>query len=128
MTIMSLFDEFPPQDSFYGLSWSNVVSRLTLDNWETTAVFRMIEGHGLVYLWIRRHTSGDAVTYRVRSHAWQPVPDVEATFPAIEDAIGYINGEDGGHIAKSSRKAKRSEWPGDHQPNSIVGGITPRQS
>lgn len=119
---MGILDPFPPQDSFYGIDRRNIALRLTMHNWATKAIVCICGGQW-VYLWIRRLTSGEVVSFYVRCHAPQPVPDFEVEFSDIEKALGYINGEDGGLLAQNSRAAKRVEWPKNQPPKSWIGAV-----
>jgi hypothetical protein len=105
--------EAGPQDPIYGIHRKNITDRLTRLNWKTKAVVRT-DSVGWLYLWvvqdIYRNPGGRQVTaYSVKVRASNDTAcerRYRAEFCYLAEALRYINGEDGGRLAKETALAK----------------------
>jgi len=105
--------EAGPQDPIYGIHNGNITKRLTRLNWKTKAVVRT-DSLGWLYLWVTRGTyrndagrQTSACTVRVRArNGTEREPRYKAEFRYLTEALRYINGEDGGLLARETAPAE----------------------
>jgi hypothetical protein len=106
-----------PQDTRFGIKWSNITERLTLQTWKRKAIVRKASG-GWLYLWVTKGQYGNgAVVYKVNtdSEGGRCSQRYERCFPNLEQALAYANGEDDGDIAKETSLATSAR---DYPPQS----------
>ena len=118
----------PPHDPMFGISRSNIVSRLTRKNWRRKAAGRAKDGRFL-YVMVRlgeENIDGkNQKRYYVRVHLGLPEDrSLNADFDKLTDALAYANGEDGAALASSTHMASADQIPEDRGADIYVSGFT----
>ncbi|PPR11943.1 MAG: hypothetical protein CFH41_00820 [Alphaproteobacteria bacterium MarineAlpha11_Bin1] len=118
----------PPHDPMFGISRSNIVSRLTRKNWRRKAAGRAKDGRFL-YVMVRlgeEEIDGkNQKRYYVRVHLGLPEDrSLNADFDKLTDALAYANGEDGAALASSTHMASADQIPEDRGADIYVSGFT----
>jgi len=97
----------------FGFSPDNIADRLTIENWTTRALLRKYRDD-VVYIMILRAVEqwNDLSVYLVRaSSLGETTCDLSARFLKLEEALAYVNGEDGGAIATGTVAVPAEEYP-----------------
>jgi hypothetical protein len=120
-------------DPRVGIKWENITSELMESNWGHKAVVRF-DGISYLYIWVTKvelhygYSKERITSYSVHVHA----PEFnkwgrryERYFPALSQALDYVNGCDRGRPARESRPATTFEYPAQHEaPWTIwIGGL-----
>tara|TARA_B100000676_G_scaffold72239_1_gene72104 strand:- start:634 stop:1074 length:441 start_codon:yes stop_codon:yes gene_type:complete len=118
----------PPHDPMFGISRSNIVSRLTRKNWRRKAAGRAKDGRFL-YVMVRlgeeEIDEKNQKRYYVRVHLGLPEDrSLNADFDKLTDALAYANGEDGAALASSTHMASADQIPEDRGADIYVSGFT----
>ena len=118
----------PPHDPMFGISRSNIVSRLTRKNWRRKAAGRAKDGRFL-YVMVRlgeeKIDGKNQKRYYVRVHLGLPEDrSLNADFDKLTDALAYANGEDGAALASSTHMASADQFPEDRGADIYVSGFT----
>jgi hypothetical protein len=118
----------PPHDPMFGISRSNIVSRLTRKNWRRKAAGRAKDGRFL-YVMVRlgeeKIDGKNQKRYYVRVHLGLPEDRcLNADFDKLTDALAYANGEDGAALASSTHMANADQIPEDRGADIYVSGFT----
>ena len=118
----------PPHDPMFGISRSNIVSRLTRKNWRRKAAGRAKDGRFL-YVMVRlgeeKIDEKNQKRYYVRVHLGLPEDrSLNADFDKLTDALAYANGEDGAALASSTHMASADQIPEDRGADIYVSGFT----
>ena len=118
----------PPHDPMFGISSSNIASRLTPKNWRTKAVGRTKEGRFLYVMVKLRRQKIDGKKqkrYYVEVHLGLPEDrGLNADFVYLRDALAYANGEDGSALASSTHAASPDQMPEERGADICVSGFT----
>ena len=118
----------PPHDPMFGISRSNIVSRLTRKNWRKKAAGRAKDGRFL-YVMVRlgeeKIEGKNQKRYYVRVHLGLPEDrSLNADFDKLAAALAYANGEDGAALASSTHMASADQIPEDRGADIYVSGFT----
>jgi hypothetical protein len=118
----------PPHDPMFGISSSNIVSRLTTKNWRRRAVGLTKEGRFLyvmVQLGRQKIDGKKQKRYYVRVHLGLPEDrSLNADFDNLTDALAYANGEDGSALSSTTQVASPDQMPEDRGADIVVSGFT----
>jgi len=111
------FGEAGPQHPRYGIHRANIASSLTAKNWKRKALWRWHGKTGL-YLYIASPSLADEADYQDESRYHVRVhtrgtrsTEFDKAIAALEKALAYANGEDGGMIAQWTKPATVESLP-----------------
>jgi len=113
MARITQLGHLPAHDLMFGFSPDNIADRLTIENWTTRALLRKYRDD-VVYIMILRAVEqwNDLSVYLVRaSSLGETTCDLSARFLKLEEALAYVNGEDGGAIATGTVAVPAEEYP-----------------
>jgi hypothetical protein len=117
----------PPHAPIYGIDHSNIAVRLTRLNWRKKAVCRIYDDTCL-YI----HISRGRFTENGRKHEHyfvriafgkKETKPFEKDFPKLNDALAYVNGEDGSEFGRVTRIAETWEYPKGCYSDTFITGL-----
>jgi hypothetical protein len=113
-------------DPLFGISHENIAARLDRSNWKTKAIVRVDEA-GALYMFLekRRDNEDEPYLYYLSTHTFPPrhQSPYREPFASLKAALAFINGEDGGALARETRLAFSSEYPTEDSGWKVTVGL-----